>query len=179
MRKILIILMSLLSSIVLSAFAEEPAENAFTLNTTAFLNEGAIPVLYTCDGKNVSPQFDWVNPPAKTQAFALILSDPEAPNGIFYHWILYNLPSTVKALDEGIQKLPSGTFLGKNSFGKLAYNGPCPPKGTAHTYHFTLYALDKKLTLPAGAEGKMVLDAMQKNILGKVEIKTTYSRWLK
>lgn len=177
MRKLLAMLAGILISF--TTFAEEaPAENVFALNTTAFLDKGILPVLYTCDGKDISPQFDWANPPAKTNTYALIVTDPEAPSGTFYHWVVYNIPKTVTSFPEGIEKLPAGVMIGKNSFGNTRYNGACPPKGASHTYLFTLYAIDTKLNLPAGAEGKAVMDAMKDHIAGKVEISAVYSRWM-
>jgi Raf kinase inhibitor-like YbhB/YbcL family protein len=156
-----------------AAFAED-----FGATTTAFLDQGALPVLYTCDGKDVSPQLTWTNPPAKTQAFAIIVSDPEATSGTFYHWLVYNIPASVSTIDEGAKTIPGGGLVGKNDFGKAQYNGPCPPKGAAHTYEFTLYALNGKLSLPAGAKAKEVLAAIKEHSVGSVKLTTVYSRWL-
>ncbi|HEX4044745.1 MAG TPA: YbhB/YbcL family Raf kinase inhibitor-like protein [Gammaproteobacteria bacterium] len=178
MRRLSLLLIIILNLATFTAQADDaPAAKTFTLNTNAFLDEGTLPVLYTCDGKDVSPEFDWTNVPAKTQTFALILVDPTAPGGDFYHWVVYNLPKTTSKLLEG-DKLPAGAMAGKNGWNKAQYNGPCPPKGSAHTYIFTLYALDSKLDVPAGADGKTVVSAMQKHILGKVSLTTVFSRWL-
>jgi Raf kinase inhibitor-like YbhB/YbcL family protein len=170
---------SVLLGLVLSVTAKTASADDFALTTNAFLDTGALPVLYTCDGKDVSPQLSWSNPPEKTQSFALIASDPEAPNGTFYHWVLFNIPSSGKELAEGVKDFPSGTLVGQNSWNKPQYDGPCPPKGTAHTYHFTLYALNAPIKLPAGADGKTVVAAMKDHVIKKVELTTVYSRWLK
>ncbi len=159
-------------------YAEEATKPVFTLNTNAFLDAGILPVLYTCDGKNVSPQFDWVNTPEKTQAFAMILADPEAPKSPFYHWLVYNIPQNETALAQGITQYSAGTLIGKNDFGKTSYGGPCPPKGSAHSYVFTIYALDNKLTIPAGADAKTVMDAMKNHVLAKTQLTAVYSRWI-
>lgn len=161
-----------------TSFADD-APATFTLTTNAFLDTGALPVLYTCDGKDSSPQFSWSNPPAKTKSYVLIVSDPDAPNGIFYHWIVYNIPAATTELAEGVTAFPTNTLVGKNSMGEKKYNGPCPPKGSTHAYHFALYALDSLLTLPAGAEGKTVEDSIKNHTLKKSEITAVYSRWLK
>lgn len=124
-----------------TAFAEN-----FSLQSSAFSRNKKIDKVYTCEGNNISPAIFWKNEPANTKSFALILSDPDAPGGVFYHWILFNIPNTVHALSENIQTLPAGTLILKNSFGNAAYNGPCPPKGAAHHYVFTLYALDDNLS---------------------------------
>lgn len=156
-----------------SALAED-----FTITTNAFLDTGALPVMYTCDGKDISPDLSWSNPPSNTKSFAIIASDPQAPKGVFYHWVLFNIPATTKGLDQGTTNLPKGTMVGKNSWGKLSYNGPCPPKGSVHTYYITLYALDAILNLPKDADAEMVLAKMQGHILKQIKLTMVYSRWL-
>src|SRR3990167_4326042 len=153
MRLFLNILMVIFCLLTSSVYAEEEKSTGLTFDTTGFLDANMIPVIYTCDGKDISPELSWSNVPSKAQTFAIILNDPSAPNGNFYHWIVYNIPKSVAKFDEGMQKLPTGAQLGKNDFGKTAYNGPCPPKGTSHSYIYTLYVLDTKLNLPAGADG--------------------------
>lgn len=155
------------------------AAPALSLATTAFLDQGILPVLYTCDGKNVSPQFAWTNLPKNTRALAMVVSDPEAPQGTWYHWVIYNLPTDVTELPENVTELPKGTLTGNNSWGNTKYEGPCPPKGTVHSYLFTLYALDQPLTLSAGATGEAVLAAMKSHIVGSVTETAVYSRWRK
>jgi Raf kinase inhibitor-like YbhB/YbcL family protein len=181
--KVSLLLTTLMATFSFSALAEEaaatkPAANPMTLTTNAFLDQGSLPVLYTCDGKDISPQLSWDGAPDKTQSYALIFSDLNAPKGNFYHWVIYNVPKSVTTLPQAMDKAPSGSLLGKNSWEKEKYNGPCPPKGDSHTYVFRLYALDTKLTLPKGADATTVLQAMDKHILGKVDLSAVYSRWI-
>lgn len=179
------ILIKIMLAIILSAstiaHAEEAKdakkENSMVLNTNAFLDKGMLPTLYTCDGKDISPQLDWTGIPATAKSLAIIMTDPNAPKGTFYHWVLYNIPTNTKTIAEG-GKAPGGATLGTNSFEKKQYSGPCPPKGTSHNYTIALYALDNKLTLPAGTDGQKVMAAIQKHTVGKVELTTTYSRWI-
>lgn len=160
------------------SYAEEAkSANSFTMTTSSFLDEGMLPVVYTCDGKDVPPAFEWTGIPAKTQTFAMIMSDPDAPGGTFYHWIVFNIPAKTTKLEEASQTIPAGALAGTNNFGKKQYNGPCPPKGTAHTYYFTIYALDNKLSLPAGAAGEEVIKSMDTHILGTAKVTAVYSRW--
>ncbi len=173
MRLVNLFLMMLLLSSTTLAYADD-----FAITTTAFLDAGILPVLYSCDGKDVSPEFAWTNPPAKTQSFVMILSDPDSPNGIYYHWIVYNIPASTTELTQGVTQLPAGALLGKNSKGNNGYNGPCPPKGSSHTYIFTLYALDTVLNLPAGADAKTVLNALKGHSLKQITMTAVYSRWL-
>lgn len=179
--RIILLLASFLISFSMATVtkADDAAKaNSLALATNAFLDTGVLPVLYTCDGKDVSPQLSWSNVPAKTKSLVLILSDPDAPTGTWYHWVVYNIPKETAKLAEGINPLPAGVLAGKNSWDKAQYNGPCPPKGTAHTYIFTLYALDNKLSLPAGADGKTVMSAIKNHTLQKTQLSTVYSRWL-
>ena len=171
---------TIISSIVistglsLSAYAED-----FTLKTNAFLDKGILPVLYTCDSQDISPQISWTNPPEKTQTFAVVMSDPDAPSGTFYHWIVYNIPNTAKELLQGPNKPPEGSVFGKNGWGKAEYNGPCPPKGSAHNYIVTIYALDDKLKIEGEPDYSKIEDGMHGHILGSAKLTAVYSRWAK
>jgi Raf kinase inhibitor-like YbhB/YbcL family protein len=160
-------------SLLLFSFLSLPIYAAdMTLSSQAFADGMAIPVLYTCDGKDISPDLHWSNLPAKTQSIAIILSDEDAPNGVFYHWVLFNIPTKTTELAEA-----TTTLAGKNTWGKSQYNGPCPPKGALHHYTFTLYALDEKLSLPATTDAPTLLKTMQGHILGQATLKMGYSRW--
>lgn len=158
--------------------AAKEAKTSMTLTTNAFLDKGMFPTLYTCDGKDISPQLTWADIPAKTKTVAVIMQDPNAPSGKFYHWVVYNVPAKDTTIAEG-GHAPKGALLGKNSFDKVRYNGPCPPKGTAHNYTITAYALDTRLKLPEGAAGGDVAKAMQGHILAEATLSTVYSRWIK
>ena len=178
-KTLLFLFIGILGFVILPVKAEEtPKANPFTLTTSAFLDQGMLPVLYTCDGKDISPTLEWTNPPNKTETFALIFEDKDAPEGVFYHWVIYNIPKTETKLPEGIDKFPQGSVIAKNNFENAKYNGPCPPKGVSHTYLFSLYALDSKLTLPSTADAKTVLQAIQKHNLGEAKLTAVYSRWI-
>ena len=141
----------------------------FSLHSSSFKASSTIPALYTCDGRGLSPELSWQGVPAKTEAFALITADPDAPAGTWYHWVIYNIPASVSEIPQG-EILPAGAMLGTNSQGKTEYQGPCPPTTTIHRYVFTLYALDKKLSLPEGVDAKTLERAMQGHVLGKTSI---------
>lgn len=164
--------------IISANFAYAETAPTFSINTNAFLDAGIMPVLYTCDGKDDSPQFSIKTPPAKTKSFAFIMNDPTAPKQPFYHWVVFNLPGNTTELKQGLKSAPSGSLFGINSFDKAGYNGPCPPQGTTHTYQFTLYALDTNLTLGKTATGDALETAMKGHILGQAKFSGVYSRWL-
>jgi Raf kinase inhibitor-like YbhB/YbcL family protein len=152
---------------------------SFQLATTAFSAGGAIPGKFTCDGPDVSPKLAWSDPPGKTQSFALIMDDPDAPAGTWVHWVIYDLPANTRELAEGVAKqeqLSNGARQGRNDFGKIGYGGPCPPPGKPHRYFFKLCALDAKLDLKAGATKADVERAMKGHILTQAELIGRYAR---
>ncbi|MGN6547943.1 MAG: YbhB/YbcL family Raf kinase inhibitor-like protein [Aureliella sp.] len=149
------------------------------LASTAFTEGHAIPVDYTGDGANTSPPLTWTEQPKGTASFALICEDPDAPRGIWTHWVLFNLPAATHQLAKGVPhdaKLAGGALQGKNDFGKIGYGGPAPPPGKPHRYFFRLYALSSLLKLQAGASRKEVLDAMKGHVLGETHLMGTYKR---
>lgn len=152
----------------------------FNLSSPAFKDGDTIPRNYTCDGSDASPRLTWGGVPEGTGSFALIMDDPDAPVGIFNHWILYDLPAEIRELSEGFPKEPTlsnGAKQGITSFGRAGYGGPCPPKGPAHRYFFTLYALDiPKLGTGAKASKEDVEGRMKGHVLGKAVIMGTYGR---
>lgn len=166
-----IVLFFLLMTFFTPVFAE-----SFSLESSSLANDVAIPVDYTCEGKNISPALEWKNVPDKTQSFVLIFSDPDASGQTFYHWILYNIPANITKLDEGITTLPAGTQTGKNSAGETQYKGPCPPKGEQHRYIFTLYALNTTLAVDKNADANTILNAMQNHVTAAAEIKYMFKR---
>lgn len=151
--------------------------NAFALKllSTAFKEGQVIPVQYTCQGHGISPKLTWTDVPAKTKTFVLIVDDPDAPLGIWDHWILFNIPADVDALEEGVKKLPTKTQEGRNSWGKTGYGAPCPPTGT-HRYFFKLYAVDTRLNLTDDAEKTHVERAMQDHVLQQATLMGKYQR---
>lgn len=147
--------------------------------TSPAFNEGeAIPAKYTCDGDNISPPLEWSDVPEGTLYFALICDDPDAPVGVWDHWLLFNLPAAHHGLEEQISSefdpFP-GSAHGLNSWKQACYGGPCPPSGT-HRYYFKLYALDARINLKPGATKADILRAMDGHILAQARLMGTYAR---
>ncbi|MCK4357577.1 MAG: YbhB/YbcL family Raf kinase inhibitor-like protein [Candidatus Cloacimonetes bacterium] len=140
--------------------------------STAFAEGEMIPRKYTCDGDDISPPLQISDVPENTKSLALIMDDPDAPVGVWDHWIVFNIPASISQISEGEE--PQGT-PGKNSWGRTGYGGPCPPSGT-HRYFFKLYALDTMLDLEPGASKKKVLKAMEGHILAQGELMGKYKR---
>jgi len=144
--------------------------NQLKLISTVFSHNGHIPPQYTCEGKNLNPPLKVENIPDGTKTLALIVEDPDAPGGVFDHWILWNI-SPNEAIAEGSNPGISGT----NSFGKTGYGGPCPPSGE-HRYFFRVFALDNELDLLAGSRKEELLDAMKGHILASAELMGVYQK---
>lgn len=153
----------------------------FVLSSPILEPDNMIPTLYSCNGKDISLPLDWGEPPSGTKSFALIMDDPDAKTVagfIWIHWVIFNLPSQARSLQENLPKintLPDGSRQGKNSFGKIGYNGPCPPSGLHH-YHFRLYALDSMLDASPGITSGALMQKMKDHILDQTELITTYRR---
>ncbi len=142
------------------------------IESEAFANNGNIPKTYTCDGVNINPPLLISNVPEKAKSLAIIVDDPDAPNGTWNHFIIWNIDPKIQKIEEG--KLKAGT-IGGNSRGHLGYDGPCPPDGEHH-YVFKLYALDKILDLPSGANKKELILSMDGHILEEAELIGKYNR---
>lgn len=143
------------------------------LSSGSFEADAAIPAKYTCGGDDVSPALLWNDPPPATKSFALVVDDPDAPNGTVVHWLIYDIPADSHGLQEGVprdKKLRDGTLQGRNSHGKIGYSGPCPPRGSVHHYFFKLYALDDVTNLRPKASKPELEQAMKGHILGKAQL---------
>jgi Raf kinase inhibitor-like YbhB/YbcL family protein len=156
----------------------------FNLSSGSFPAGGTIPADYTCKGGNISPELHWTGVPEKTKTFALICDDPDAPGRIWVHWVIFNIPiekevfkSTFKLLEAFPKKEigDKGIRQGTNDFGKIGYDGPCPPSGV-HRYYFKLYALDQALELKAGATKLQLLEAMKGHVLAETQLMGTFSK---
>ncbi len=148
---------------------------ALKLASSAFAHEGVIPARYTCEGEDISPDLQWSGLPAGTKSLALIVDDPDAPDPaapemVFVHWVLYNLPPDIDGLPEHTrtENLPTGALEGSTRYG-----GPCPPTGR-HRYYHKLYALDRVLPDLSEPSKDELLQTMTDHILEQAELIGTY-----
>lgn len=111
------------------------------ISSPAFKHEGYIPKEYTCDGSGIRPELTIKGLPTDTKSVVVIAEDPDAPGGIFTHWLAWNIPPA-----ETIQSNSVPGQEGKNSKGTLGYVPPCPPS-SVHRYFFRVYALDRLLDM--------------------------------
>lgn len=144
-----------------------------TITSTAIQANGNILSQYTCDGPNISPPLTFSEIPIEAKSLVLIVDDPDAPNGTFTHWLLYDMPPSILAIPEN--DTPQVGKVGTNDFGNAGYSGPCPPNGTHH-YYCRLYALDVMLDLPEGAGRQEVEEAMSGHIFQDATVMGTYTK---
>ncbi len=151
---------------------------AIIVKSSSFKHEGKIPPEFTCEGKDNSPEISWSNIPQGAESLALIVDDPDAPNGLWVHWVVYNIPVSVqgfKSSQPDTEFLESGGMQGLTDFGRVGYGGPCPPSGT-HRYFFKVYALDTLLDFKPGATKAQVEFAMTGHILAQGTLMGKYKR---
>jgi len=152
--------------------------NGLTVTSTAFKESEMMPSKYTCDGQNISLPLKWHNAPDGTKSFALISDDPDAPMGIWVHWVMWNIPAEKNELHENMpqtKETADGARQGLNSSHLYGYTGPCPPSGT-HRYYFKIYALDTKLQLTNDVTKSKLLEAMEGHILEESFLMGKYKR---
>lgn len=143
------------------------------LTSPAFLNAQPIPRTYSCDGADLNPPLAISGVPKEAKSLVLIMDDPDAPGGVWVHWLLWNIdPATVRIAKGSI---PAGALQGLNGWQRKGYRGPCPPPGTHH-YHFRLYALKERLDLPGSANRNDLDRVMEGKILAGCELVGIYSR---
>jgi Raf kinase inhibitor-like YbhB/YbcL family protein len=153
---------------------------SLVIETPAFARQARIPVQFTRDGGNVSPRLQWHGAPPATRSFALVVEDPDAPQGTFRHWAAYDIPADSRWLSEGAGSGEQGAPLqmAVNDFGNAHYDGPQPPPGHGqHHYHFRLFALDvNELGLPEDATASQVLDAAVEHCIDEADAVGIYER---
>ena len=180
-------LVNMASMTIVVALAAQTGHAAFTLTSPAFKNGGTIAhrysyVGYGCTGRNMSPELDWSGAPANTKTFALTVFDPDARSQGWWHWVVFNIPANVMKLQAGAGSgsdalLPRGAVQGRNDFETVGYGGPCPPPGSPHHYHFTLYALDEHVDgLSPLASGPLFVKTIRGHVLAKTELVGLFTR---
>ena len=147
-------------------------EAIMTIKSPGFHQGGDIPAKFTCDGGDTSPPLQISGIPSDAKSLVLIAEDPDAPSGVFTHWLVWNIPPQTNSVAEGSP--PKGVH-GTNDFGKSGYGAPCPPSG-AHRYYFKVFALDRELALPLGAKRSQLEAAIKGHVIGQGELMGRYAR---
>jgi Raf kinase inhibitor-like YbhB/YbcL family protein len=158
-----------------SARAEKPKAN-LRITSPAFQDGGDIPERFTRDGRsaprNINPPLHISGVQLEARSLVLIVDDPDAPGGVFTHWLVWNIPPKTTEIPEHNE--PRGGIFGVNDFGGDSYDGPQPPSGT-HRYYFKIFALDQTLTLRAGAKRKELDAAMKGHVIAQAELMGRYT----
>src|SRR5713101_499298 len=143
------------------------------MTSAAFQEGGNIPSKFTCDGADANPALRMEGAPATAKGLVLIVDDPDAPGGLFTHWLVWNIdPKTTEIAESSA---PNGAVQGTNDYPNLGYGGPQPPSGT-HRYYFKIFALDRVLDLKSGAKRREVDAAMRGHVIGQGELMGRYSK---
>ncbi|MDQ3185689.1 MAG: YbhB/YbcL family Raf kinase inhibitor-like protein [Pseudomonadota bacterium] len=155
---------------------------SMSITASSFPHNGVIPARHTCDGHDISPELFWAEVPEGTKSLVLIIDDPDAPDPAapkrtWVHWVLYNIPTNIGGLSEGIAaaELPAGTLEGLNDWQHTGYGGPCPPVGS-HRYFHKLYALDTALPDLKQPTKAVLEKAMEGHVIAYSELIGRYQK---
>jgi len=148
------------------------SSNSMTFSSSEFANGQVMPSSTAMRGANKSPQLRIGGVPRDAKTLVIIVDDPDAPGGLWTHWVVWNIPANTSVIEEG--QLPSGAIQGENSFGDVRYDGPAPPSGT-HRYVFHLYALNERLMSASGLPRQKLESAMTGHVVGSAKFFGTYS----
>ena len=146
---------------------------AMNLSSPAFADNQNIPAKYSCDGEGVNPPLQFSDIPGDAKTLALTIKDPDAPNGLWVHWLVWNIATSTTEIGEN--SVPEGAVQGQTSSGQKVYGPMCPPSGTHH-YIFNLYALDEKLDIPSYSTLDDLTKAMDSHIVEQATLTGLYSR---
>ena len=142
-----------------AALGTTPGSSGLMLTSPEFVDGGQLPAQYAaCGGDNVSPPLQWSGVPAEAVELAIVVDDPDAPDGQFLHWVVAGLSPSLIGLGPGV--VPEEAVEARNDTSEFGWFGPCPPDGETHRYVFTLYALSQATGVAEGAGGPEALQAI-------------------
>src|SRR5438067_6028953 len=169
--KTIIIIAYAMAAIALATFGAGGGKMKIT--SPAFQEGGTIPEKFSKNGQNVNPELRIEGAPAEARSLALIVDDPDAPVGLFTHWLVWNVdPKTTQIAENSV---PKGGLQGTNDFPGQRYDGPQPPSGT-HRYYFKVFALDTTLDLKPGAKRREVDAALKGHVIAQGQLMGKYSK---
>ena len=162
----------LAACLVTSVVAENP-KRTLKITSSAFQDGGEIPAKFSRDGGNANPSLHISGTPAEAKSLVLIVDDPDAPVGLFTHWLVWNIdPKTTEMAEDSV---PHGAVQGSNDFPGQRYDGPQPPSGT-HRYYFKIFALDQTLALRAGAKRKELDAAIKSHVIAQGQMMGRFTK---
>jgi len=119
-------------------------------------------------GIDHSPEIVLEGRSPKGVSMAVTLEDITHPLfGSMTHWLIWNI--------EPKDTIPGSVLPGKRvyslsasqgiAYGWHRYRGPKPPRGRTHTYRFTVYVLDTRLSISSSSRHKNFLQAIDGHVL--------------
>jgi Raf kinase inhibitor-like YbhB/YbcL family protein len=163
--------MLLLTGFLVSNGASENQKSkegkSMKITSSAFQEGAEIPAKFSRDGENINPALRIEGAPSNAKSLVVIMDDPDAPVGLFTHWIVWNIdPKTTEIAENSV---PKGAVQGTNDYPTAGYGGPQPPSGT-HRYYFKVFALDQTLDLRSGAKRKELDKAMNGHVIAQGQL---------
>jgi len=148
-----------------------------TLSSTAFTNNGRLPILYTCDGSSFSPPIAWADAPANTVSYAVTMHHVPAPGEKHVYLVLYNIPNSITGLLANTSGV--GVFGINTVNGKQSYSPPCSQGPGDKIYTLTVYALSAAPKFSVAASTitmDLLLDAIKTTTLASGTMNVVYAR---
>jgi Raf kinase inhibitor-like YbhB/YbcL family protein len=191
-KKTLLGLVAIAGWVLVGCSSTNTGSGTFTLTSESFEDGGTLEIKYASfsygDSSGRNPQMKWSNPPEGTKSYALIMDDPDAQKVVgetYVHWNVFVTDASVTEIKEGVSydgTMPEKTYQGRTTSidgegGAIPhYEGPRPPKGETHNYHFCVYALSSS-NLPEDIavedEELKIVDATFTNKAFKAQYKDT------
>lgn len=151
-----------------------------SVTSPAFSDGSAIPVRHTCYGRDLSFPLVFRDVPFRTACFALVLRDIDNPEGVLATWVVWDVPGSTVAVDEGGMNRIKGAVVGQNDSGRNEYDGPCRLPDVAgferRRYELTVQALDFCPNLEPQVGEQALSEASQRHVLAEGTL-TGYYRW--
>lgn len=180
------IISSILFILILQHFATAQTNNSgqvgkagtgFTAGSTAFVNNGNFPKLYTCDSTGISPTLNWTGAPKGTEGFAVTMHHIAKDGDKHVYMLLYDVPATASGIPDNIKgagKWGTNTINRQNNYAPPCSKGPGPK-----TYVITVYALSAGPAItvpPSQVNMDVLLNAIRDKIIASATINVIYSR---
>jgi len=143
------------------------------IESNIFVHNSMIPAQYTCDGDGKRVPLKIFGVPESAKSLALIVDDPDAPNGDFVHWIIWNIDPKTSIIES--DDIPKGAIEGHTNLNKPGWVAPCPPSGTHH-YNFKLFALDRLLSISEKSTKTDLMHAMDGYVIENATLAGLYER---
>lgn len=169
------VIFTVLIILLISPLSVSGEETGFTVTSPAFIEEGRIPSEYSCKGRDISPELNWVGLPEGCVSIAIVMDDPDAPKGTWIHWLIWNIDPKAGGIPKALDASSIGAVEGNNSWRKAKYGGPCPPSGI-HRYKFKVYALSDKIDLETGSGKRKLMKAIKDITLAEFVLMGKFSK---